>query len=51
VQIAMVEKTLETADEEMERNDQTKEKITETHAKCQKIFDDLTHLEMVEMIE
>lgn len=50
VAVAQVEKILELADEAMERNDQTKEKLQATHEECKEIVTAHEKLTMVEMV-
>lgn len=50
-EIAYIEKILELADETMERNDQTKEKLQATHEMCKEITETLEKLELVELVE
>ena len=50
VDIANVEKILELADEAMERNDQTKEKLQATHEECKQITASMAKLSMVDLV-
>lgn len=50
IDIASVEKILEQADEAMERNDQTKEKLQATHEECKEITASMNKLSMVELV-
>ena len=49
-EISIIEKTLDTADESMERNDSSKEKLYETHNKCMEITSSLKPEKLVEMV-
>ena len=50
-EIASLEKTLRAVDEEMERNEQTKDKLDVKHEDCKEIANDLTKVELEEQTD